>query len=474
MEKEIPDIEDKIKLIEYVQKMLEPKEIEKNIYGEIYTPLPLITKMLEDMKQYIPDLFTNKNRTFYDPCCGMGNFQIILYDELMKGLKFEFPDINERKKYILEKMLYMGEINNKNCIIFKKIFNKDNIYKLNLYEGDTLEVDNVYKYFDKNKDFKFDVILGNPPFNKPNSNSPLYDIFVIKYIKRSKYFSFIIPTRWLSKNNKANDFKNFMFKEITLKYIKHFSNPLSEGFKSISLKGGINYFLNHDEYKGKCNFNGVEYNMTDLDKIIHDDICENIQNLNVKILEINEMFKNYKKLKEIYKPTLYFGIKTNYTKYLDCENENTYKCYVSKKIGGENRIKYINKYEIKDDNNLLKKYKVFTVEAVGNGPSGFGPRIKGYKYEICNQSYIFFYVDNEIEMDSLYSYLDCKLPHVLLYTSKKTQHVSKETIENIPLVPLNRIWTDETIYEYFWPASLAMSDEYINIINQTYELMNKK
>jgi len=65
----------------------------------------------------------------------MGN-----YYKLMEGLKTKIPNEELRKKHIIEKQLYMGELNKKNCFVIKQIFNINNKYKLNLYEGDTLNV----------------------------------------------------------------------------------------------------------------------------------------------------------------------------------------------------------------------------------------------------------------------------------------------------------------------------------------------
>ena len=49
----------------------------------------------------------------------MGGFIVNVYYRLMKGLKKEIKDEYKRKKHILENMLYMGEINKKNCYILK-------------------------------------------------------------------------------------------------------------------------------------------------------------------------------------------------------------------------------------------------------------------------------------------------------------------------------------------------------------------
>jgi len=50
----------------------------------------------------------------------------------------------------------MCELNKKNVLVCNQIFNINNEYKLNLYEGDTLK----FKPFEIFKVKQFDVILG--------------------------------------------------------------------------------------------------------------------------------------------------------------------------------------------------------------------------------------------------------------------------------------------------------------------------
>ena len=96
----------------------------------------LVNEMLDKLPK---EIWKNKNLKWLDPANGMGNFPIAVYLRLMEGLKDEIKDIKKRKKHILENMLYMCELNKKNVFVCNQIFNINDEYKLNLYEGDTLE-----------------------------------------------------------------------------------------------------------------------------------------------------------------------------------------------------------------------------------------------------------------------------------------------------------------------------------------------
>ena len=70
----------------------------------------------------------------------------------MFSLHNEIEDVELRKKHIIENMLYMVEINIENIKILRNIFGKN----ANIYSSD-------YLLFDESH--KFDIIIGNPPYN---------------------------------------------------------------------------------------------------------------------------------------------------------------------------------------------------------------------------------------------------------------------------------------------------------------------
>ena len=200
-------------LLQLINDCLKPKEIEKKQFGEVFTPMELVNKMLDKLPI---EVWTNKNLKWLDPCCGMGNFQIEVYLRLYEGLKDEIEDIKERKKHILENMLYMCELNKKNVLICRQIFDINNEFELNIYEGDSLIVDT-------NKEFnikQFDIIMGNPPYNKNNigTGNTIWHLFVEMslelLLKQDGYLVFVHPSLWRKPQSEKTRMKKY-FKLMT-------------------------------------------------------------------------------------------------------------------------------------------------------------------------------------------------------------------------------------------------------------------
>ncbi len=421
-------------LLELINECLKPKEIEKRTLGEVFTPLNFINDhMLKNLEnhykiKYKMNIWEQKNFTWFDPATGMGNFPIAIYYKLMDGLKKIIPNTNERKKHILEKMLYMSEINKKNCYVIKQIFNINGNYKLNLYEGDSLKL-NIKKRFGKDK---FDIVIGNPPYNDSFTSGgaiPLYNKFIEHYIDLGTSLTFVIPSRWFSSGKGLDNFRNMMLNRMDIAYINHFDDASQIFGNSVDIKGGVNYFLKDENYNGKCSFNGTEVVLNKFDAFVDS-----------KYYNIIDKLSKFPSLTSIYLGR-YYGIESN-DKNLSDDNKLV-KCYVSKQKGF---IKYIDKSHIKKD---YKFWKVITTRAAHKHKSGFGNTFVGSPNEIHTGSYLSFKVKTKDEAESLLSYFQCKLPNFMLSLRKNSQDISESTCQWIPLPPLDRTWTDSDVYKYY-------------------------
>lgn len=439
-------------LLELIDDCLKPKDIEKKKYGEVFTPMSFINdSMLADLeayytKQYNKNIFEDETLKWGDTTSGMGNFPIAIYYKLMEGLKKKIPDDKDRKKHILEKMLFMAELNKKNCFVIKQIFNMNNEFKLNLYEGDSLQLD-IQKEFGIDK---LDIVIGNPPYNKEfkgkNGYAPaLYNKFTEYYIEKCSILCYVMPSRWFSGGRGLDNFRKMMLSRKDIVYIKHFIDATEIFRNTVLIEGGINYFLKDINYKGPCCYNNVMLNLNDSDILIES-----------KYIPLINKINRYQKLIDTYRSKGYFGISLTDKRLHNVYENQDIKCYVSQMKGFN---KYIKKNLIKND--TMGKWQLITPSANG-GKGCFGNLIIGKPDDVYSETYISFAFDTEKEVRSLLSFLKCRLPNMLLSLRKISQNISSATCKWIPLPPLNKEWTDEEVYKHF-----KLSEDDIKLINET-------
>jgi len=190
----------------YYNKVL---NIDKSTYkstNDETTPIECI----EEMIAKIPiELWSRKNLKILDPCCGNGNFHLVISNELIKY------DID--KKIIFEEILKFNDINDDRLENVKKIFS----YNLNITNS------NFICENDTNKpDEKYDLIVANPPYAKlmddgkrTSKNHNLIKDFIEKslsLLKTNGYLLFITPDNWMSYAD-----RNTLIEKITSLQIIH-------------------------------------------------------------------------------------------------------------------------------------------------------------------------------------------------------------------------------------------------------------
>ena len=102
---------------------------------EVFTPNSLINEMLDKLPEGV---WSNPDKTWLDPCAGLGNFSVQVLKRLMEGLKGWEPNEEARKKHILEKMLFHVEMNPESVAKLQKVLNPEGKYTLNVHCGDFL------------------------------------------------------------------------------------------------------------------------------------------------------------------------------------------------------------------------------------------------------------------------------------------------------------------------------------------------
>lgn len=193
----------KNEVLKIIHRHLTPRQKQKKDFGEVFTPIELIESMLSHLPK---SDWEDPSLIWLDPANGIGNFPIVIFYKLNEGLKKHIPNENKRKKHIIEKMLFMMELQSNNTRISKNIFEKlCEGCKPNIWTVDTLKKskEEILQHFGIDK---IDRIVGNPPFQayqesneKRGGGDELYMKFTRKAIElldSNGYLVFVHPSSW--------------------------------------------------------------------------------------------------------------------------------------------------------------------------------------------------------------------------------------------------------------------------------------
>jgi len=208
------------KIRTHIEKNSAIRTKEKDHYGEVFTSIELI----EELFDHLPSqLWKNPDLKWLDPAAGQGNFAALAYIRLMKGLDNVIKDPKKRKTHILNKMLYMVELN------------PSNVRTLHRFLGEKSQISSANFLDQKEKwtrdlgENSFDVVMGNPPFQTSkvgkytgsSGNRTLWNKFLDMILnqgvlKPRGHLAFITPANW---RRPESSLYEMMTKENTLKYL---------------------------------------------------------------------------------------------------------------------------------------------------------------------------------------------------------------------------------------------------------------
>jgi site-specific DNA-methyltransferase (adenine-specific) len=164
---------------------------------EVRTPPALVDAMLDRLPVSI---WSDPSIRFLDPCAGTGTFIFSIIDRLMRGLETSFPIRSERVAHILANQVWAYEVCPRQFRRLRGGMHKLGIEHLlsNTYNCDTLQ---------QEFDMKFDVIIGNPPYNPPTkvdrggsgSGSKIWHKFIEKSfeaLEEDGIVAMVTPTTW--------------------------------------------------------------------------------------------------------------------------------------------------------------------------------------------------------------------------------------------------------------------------------------
>jgi site-specific DNA-methyltransferase (adenine-specific) len=364
----------------------------------------------------------------------------------------------KERKFDSKKILFIADNQLESDVAFhEKMYQVDGIIldKTQEITGKNL-VDKI-----KGANMKFNklAVVGNPPYQmqsdaqkerdggKSQAKS-IYHLFVEAIIDglNPDLLSLIIPSRWMTGGMGLDKHRERMMNDKRIKKIVHFPNP-KEVFETVSIAGGVNYFLWNKNYNDKCAFcvgNTKTFRfLSEYDIVVQDNNAIDILD---KVRKVSNKWISQKCLSN--KP---FGLSTNFSDWkklgVKCVNIGKKEFFVEEK-------------SFTDKNNIFNKWKVCTSKATSEGNItddnlGLKKIVSNFfiiePNVICTETYIVVNVfDKKEEAENFLSYMRTKFFRFMLGLRVVTQDINKEKFSWVPDVEdYTAKWTDEELYKKY-------------------------
>lgn len=486
---------------------------------EVFTPPELANRMLDLLPQA---LFSSKETTFLDPATKSGVFLREIAKRLIKGLENEIPDLQTRINHIFTKQIFGLGITELTSLLARRSLycsrSANHQYALctefddpqgnifysplqhswengrclhcgvsqQLYDRASHLESHAYAFIHQpiqeiipNCPMKFDVIIGNPPYQLSVGNDggnsskakSIYHQFIETAIKLSPtYISMITPSRWMTKSTEGipAEWVDEIISSNKFKIIHDFETS-HICFPGISIEGGVNYFLWERNYEGKCDY----YYHLNADEAFHRFDYLDTGNSGIVIRDprtfgvinkIAEQHGNYfleemENFSSLVSPKDFFTNKQNLT--------SKWSGY-SKKQTSQSDIKYYLNKTLEDcgfgwvradqiPKNLLSKnlHKVYIPAANGSKDIVLGKPFYGEPNSVCSQTYLVIGYNPEIhsltkeECENIISYIQTRFFRYLVSVKKKTQNGPRGVYQFVPMQDFSKPWTDKELYEKY-------------------------
>lgn len=458
---------------------------------EVFTPPDVANQMLDMLPESI---WSDPDATFLDPACKSGVFLREIAKRLDKGLEPIIPDREERIEHIFKEQLYGIAITELTSLLSRRSVycSKYPNCKYSIVEFDSAEgnirfhrcehtwVNGRCKYcgaskteYDRDealethayefihlknpKDMlpmKFDVIVGNPPYQLSDgggtgsSAKPIYQLFVEQAKKLNpRYLTMIIPSRWFSGGKGLDKFRSEMLADDRLSRLVDFEN-FRDVFPGVDLAGGACYFLWDRSHHGDCLVtNSRDGKTTSKSRKLNefDVFIRSNQALDIVHRVINLGYDRY--LNEVVSSRLPFGIPTTYK-----PKDRGIPCYFTQRLG----IRPVDPNDVRDSFGLLHKWKFLVPKAPIAGQTDFTKPI-GFYYdgntrvakpgEACSESWLVAGAfDDEESCLSFKSYIFTKTVRFLLLQTVVSQNITKKNFCFVPdLGKYEGKYTDERL-----------------------------
>lgn len=306
---------------------------------------------------------------------------------------------------------------------------------------------------------KFDVIVGNPPYQESDNNSgngsakPLYHHFIELAIElKPEFITLITPSVWFTGGKGLDSFRTKMLNDVSLEKIVNYVTP-KEVFPTAHLRGGVNYFLWNKHYNNEKDgvliqtIKNSELKESGNRPLTFDGLNILISsNISYKI--INRLVKNNSIILDLDSKNMLshyvssrnpFGFSTTFTKtndfkITDKDINSPVKIYAS---GG--KLGYIDRDTIVRNTDWVDRVKILTPFANNIGTDlnddNLNTIIVG-ENEIATETYLVIGAELELnkkQAENVEKYLHTKFVRFLISLAKANQNGTRSTYLFVPM-----------------------------------------
>lgn len=303
-----------------------------------------------------------------------------------------------------------------------------------------------YIMTDMNNTKKFDVIIGNPPYQDDSTGEStkttnLYVPFfhkAVSLLNDDGIVSMIIPSDWIGPNHSS--FKNYIFNSRQIKEID--LHPYQKYFKV--KKATCNIILDKS-YIGDCKFTDEKGNSEILDLRDQEFLSKDNSDIKYRNLFANQPTMGYRWLRG----------KLNRNQIVEDPNGIEY----IEGCGRAGQPLDIKKIPASLETTGAGLHKI-VMPNVGGTNGDLGNNVKvAESHQVGGHGVVFLTTNSKTESENLLAYLNTKPIKELIKRVKKSSPNSKILFEKIPDVNLSIKWDDQKVYTHF-----GFSQEIINYV----------
>ena len=306
------------------------------------------------------------------------------------------------------------------------------------------------------KDFKFDVVIGNPPYQVSDggnkaSSKPVYQHFVKSAIEiQPKCISMIMPARWFTGGKGLDEFRESMISDKRISCLHDYMNAVECFGNGVEIKGGVCYFIWEKNNTAPCavfthHTDGKISKTNRYLKIGDNDIFIRYDEA-ISILE-KVQSKKEKLFSELVSSRKPFGLPTNVQVHENHEDDDII-LYVQGKVG------YYSRSQIIRNDEWIEQNKIYMTKAYNAGddfPHQILNRpLLGIKGTACSETYLVIgpFKDEE-ESNNVISYIKTKYFRFLVSLRKISQDATAKVYQFVPVQDFSHPWTDEMLYKRY-------------------------